>query len=137
MWDVKDGMMKINKTLPRQGDIVKITAEPHAGHEWGGHDPQSGNNERRMLVVSATPYNQQTGFIVAMPITTSSRYENDQHYKPVLISGDKNTGVKGYVCLYQVLNYDYEARKGKIINNVSTQYFEQIIPYVKAIFNFK
>ncbi|ADX69919.1 MaxF family transcriptional modulator [Lactobacillus helveticus H10] len=134
---MKDGIMKVNKNFPCQGDIVKIEAEPHAGHEWGGHNPQSGNNERRMLVVSATPYNQQTGFIVAMPITTSSKYEHDKHYKPILISGDRNTGVKGYVCLYQVLNYDYEARNGQIMNHVSMQYLDQIIPYVKAIFDFK
>ncbi len=126
----------MNKPFPEQGDVIVITAEPHAGHEWGGHNPEKGNNKRHMLVVSATPYNRQTGFIVGMPITTSNKYVNDIHYKPILIMGNNHTGVKGYVCLYQVLNYDYQARMGKVINHVSANYFDEIKPYIKAIFNF-
>ena len=127
----------MNNNYPKQGDVIVIMAEPHAGHEWGGHNPAEGNNGRHMLVVSATPYNRSTGFIVGMPITTSSRYENNKHYKPILIMGDKFTGVKGYVCLYQMLNYDYNARKGKAVNHVSNKYFDEIIPFVKAVFNFE
>ncbi len=129
--------MKKNSHFPQQGDIVTISAEPHAGHEWGGHNPKIGNIERPMLVVSATPYNRQTGFIVGMPITSSNKYQNDPHYKSILIMGNKQTGINGYVCLYQVLNYDYIARKGKIVNHVSAVYFDEIVPYIKAIFNFK
>ena len=104
--------------FPQQGDVIKITAEPHAGHEWGGHDPKKGNIERHMLVVSATPYNRVTGFIVGMPITTSEIYAKDEHYKPILIMGNKQTGVKGYVCLYQVLNYDYIFYKLDLKKNI-------------------
>ena len=133
---MRAGKVNMNN-FPQQGDVIKISAESHAGHEWGGHDPKKGNIERHMLVVSATPYNRVTGFIVGMPITTSEIYAKDEHYKPILIMGNKQTGVKGYVCLYQVLNYDYTARNGRVVNHVSPKYFDQVIPYIKAIFNFK
>lgn len=89
------------------------------------------------MIVSATPYNRSTGFIVGMPITTSNRYQHDNHYKEILVMGDKTTGVKGYVCLYQILNYDYDARKGRVVNHVSDKYLDEIMPFVKAIFNFR
>jgi hypothetical protein len=31
---------------PKQGDLIFIDAEPHAGHEEGGHRPQSGHIRR-------------------------------------------------------------------------------------------
>ena len=126
--------MSNNNEFPKQGDIVIIEAEPHAGHEWGGHNLNTGNIERHMLIVSATPYNRSSGFIVGMPITTS---EDDKHYKPILVMGDKVTGVKGYVCLYQILNFDYAARKGRVVNKVSDKYLDEVMPFVKAIFNFR
>jgi mRNA interferase MazF len=30
----------------RQGDIVYLDADPHAGHEMGGHSPATGNVRR-------------------------------------------------------------------------------------------
>lgn len=129
--------MSNNNEFPKQGDIVIIEAEPHAGHEWGGHNLNTGNIERHMLIVSATPYNRSSGFIVGMPITTSKRYKDDKHYKPILVMGDKVTGVKGYVCLYQILNFDYAARKGRVVNKVSDKYLDEVMPFVKAIFNFR
>lgn len=129
--------MNNNNEFPEQGDIVIIEAEPHAGHEWGGHNLSTGNIERHMLIVSATPYNRSSGFIVGMPITTSEKYKDDKHYKPILVMGDKATGVKGYVCLYQILNFDYSARKGRVVNKVSSKYLDEVLPFVKAIFNFR
>lgn len=129
--------MSNNNEFPKQGDIVIIEAEPHAGHEWGGHNLSTGNIERHMLIVSATPYNRSSGFIVGMPITTSEKYKNDPHYKPILVMGDRVTGVKGYVCLYQILNFDYSARKGRVVNKVSGKYLDEVMPFVKAIFNFR
>ena len=64
----------MNNNFPKQGDIVIIEAEPHAGHEWGGHNPAKGNTKRHMLIVSSTPYNKNSGFIIGMPITTSDKY---------------------------------------------------------------
>ena len=127
----------MNNDFPKQGDIIIINAEPHAGHEWGGHNTAKGNIERHMLIVSATPYNRSSGFIVGMPIKTSDKYKNDEHYKPILVMGDTGTGVKGYVCLYQILNYDYSARKGRVINHVTNRYLDEIMSFVKAIFNFR
>ncbi|WP_373278679.1 hypothetical protein [Secundilactobacillus hailunensis] len=52
-----------------------IDAEPHAGREQGGHDPEHGNIRRPMIVLSTAAYFKHTGLILGMPIThvTSSR----------------------------------------------------------------
>ncbi|MEB3365626.1 type II toxin-antitoxin system PemK/MazF family toxin [Lactobacillus sp. R2/2] len=44
---------------PKQGDIIWIDAEPHAGREEGGHNPQSGNIQRPAIVISNNAYNQK------------------------------------------------------------------------------
>ncbi|WP_302051009.1 hypothetical protein [Lactobacillus helveticus] len=41
-----------------------IDAEPHAGHEMGGHNPEEGNIRRRYLVVSRYQYNAKSGLVV-------------------------------------------------------------------------
>jgi len=40
--------------FPKKGDIIIADAEPHAGHEMGGHNPKKGNI-RRHYVVGTVP----------------------------------------------------------------------------------
>ncbi|MFC6202944.1 type II toxin-antitoxin system PemK/MazF family toxin [Lactiplantibacillus nangangensis] len=116
--------------FPIQGDVVVIDAEPHSGIEYGGHDQATGNVKRYMVVMSSSEYNQMTGLILAMPITTVEKYHNNPHYMPILISGNSETGVKGYVVLWQLQNFDYGARHGRIVNHISVRLFNQLTPYV-------
>ncbi|WP_347284107.1 type II toxin-antitoxin system PemK/MazF family toxin [Lactobacillus taiwanensis] len=119
---------------PKQGDVIIIDAEPHSGSEYGGHDPSRGNIRRRMVVVSSTEYNKATHMIIGMPITTSNRYSNDERYKEILVMGNNcHTMVKGYVVLWQLLNYDFDSRQGEIVNNVSQTYLKDLMVYVKDI----
>lgn len=122
------------RAYPKQGDVIIIDAEPHSGSEYGGHDPNKGNIRRRMVVVSSTEYNKATHMIIGMPITTSSKYENNDKYKKILVSSSNNHSmVHGYVVLWQLLNYDFDSRRGEIVNEVSQKYLKDLMKYVKDI----
>ncbi|MFC6295865.1 type II toxin-antitoxin system PemK/MazF family toxin [Lactiplantibacillus daoliensis] len=123
--------------FPAQGDVVAIDAEPHSGAEYGGHDQTNGNIRRHMVVMSSSAYNQATGLILAMPITTVEKYRNNGHYMPILISGNHDTGVKGYVVLWQLQNFDYASRNGRVVNRVSTQFFNRLTPFVHDMLGLK
>ena len=120
--------------FPKQGDVVVVDAEPHAGHEMGGHNPRSGNIRRHYVVVSSTAYNSATHMFVGMPITTTNRSGNAR-YLPLLINGSKRDGVKGYVVLWQLQNFDYEARRGEVVNSVSPAVLNRLLTQVKDIFD--
>ena len=116
--------------FPKRRDIVIVDAEPHSGIEYGGHSAEIGNIRRHMVVVSSDEYNQSTGMMLAMPITTSDRYQNNSKYYPILISGGKS-GVKGYIVLWQLQNFDFKARNGVIINKISQKQYNDLLPYIK------
>lgn len=120
--------------FPKQGDVVVVDAEPHAGHEMGGHNPRSGNIRRHYVVVSSTAYNSATHMFVGMPVTTINRSGNAR-YLPLLINGSKRDGVKGYVVLWQLQNFYYEARRGKVVNSVSPAVLNRLLTQVKDIFD--
>lgn len=120
------------KDMPKQGDIITIDAEPHSGKEYGGHDASNKNIRRHMVVISNSAYNEHTGMIIGMPITTSSKYKNDKRFKPILIP-DRENGVKGYICLWQCQNYDYVHRNGKIVNHVSQRLLDDLHDYAEYI----
>lgn len=115
--------------FPNKGDVIIADAEPHAGHEMGGHNPSKGNIRRHYVVMSTTAYNQATHMFIAMPITTAN-YANNARYMPILINGSDGTGVKGYIVLWQLQNFDYVARNGRIVNHVSNKTLKQLQHYV-------
>jgi mRNA interferase MazF len=106
------------RNTPEKGDIVVIDAD-------------SGNIRRHMVVMSSSDYNKSTGFILGMPITTSQRVANRVGYYPILIPGDKHTGVKGYVVVWQLQNFDYISRHGVIINKINHNLYKELLVYVK------
>lgn len=122
--------------IPKQQDIVVIDAEPHSGREYGGHNPKTGNIRRHMVVVSSTDYNQATGMIIGMPITTNNKYANKPMFMPILINGANGTGVKGNIVLWQLQNFDFNARNGVIVNRIDNRSFSKIKLITKDIFNF-
>lgn len=115
--------------FPRKGDIIIADAEPHAGHEMGGHNPKVGNIRRHYVVMSTTDYNEATGMFIALPVTTAN-YFNNPRYMPILVNGANGTGVKGYVVLWQLQNFDFKARNGVIVNHVSAKMLKDLQFYV-------
>lgn len=120
------------RIYPKKGDVIVADAEPHSGREMGGHNPEEHNIRHHYVVISTSEYNQATGMFVGMPIKTAN-YVNNPRYLPILINGQKGTGVKGYVVLWQLQNFDFNARNGKVVNHVNMNMLETLQQYVNDI----
>lgn len=117
-------------TYPRQGDFVFLDAEPHAGHEIGGHSPSSGNVRRPFLVLSGDAYNQKTGFVYVMAISSKHR---DSFFRQRII--DYASGINGDLLLTQVPQYDFSARHGEIVGHIKDKnLFDDILDIFLQIF---
>ncbi|WP_243682034.1 type II toxin-antitoxin system PemK/MazF family toxin [Lacticaseibacillus manihotivorans] len=81
--------------MPKQGDIIFIDSEPHAGKEFGGHDPEQNNTRRPMIVLSNTDYNHGTKMVIGM-LVTHSNFGDSSWYEQF---ADFNSGVEGNIVL--------------------------------------
>lgn len=114
----------------KQGDIVYIDAEPHAGHEMGGHDPQAKNIRRPFLVVSRSTYQKRSRLIVGLAMT--HRHRNSAFRFPIV---DIKSQINGDALLLQLLSYDFVARHGKVVGHLNNQReLEFILEQVQNIF---
>ncbi|AKP67686.1 type II toxin-antitoxin system PemK/MazF family toxin [Companilactobacillus ginsenosidimutans] len=117
---------------PQQGSIIFIDSEPHAGHEIGGHDSRSGNIRRPMIVLSSTKYNQKTGFVCGMLITSRDRSGAPEHlYSKIL---DMSSGVKGTIIKWYLPSYDYRARHGQVVGKVSWRMLKELLMSARDIY---
>lgn len=80
--------------------------------------------------MSTSAYNEATHMFIGMPITTSDKYRGNKHYGPILIPGSNGDGVKGYVVLWQLQNFDFESRNGEIVNHVNIQMLDKLQSFV-------
>ncbi|GEO74358.1 mRNA-degrading endonuclease [Levilactobacillus namurensis] len=119
---------KMSGKMPVQGDIVWIDAEPHAGHEYGGHSVVQKNIRRPFLVMSSGVYNERTKMIAGFPITSAVPNGFPMALK---INGNK---IHGYAILSGLLGYDYVARNGEIVESVSRATRYQAANAIKDIF---
>ncbi|WP_317637429.1 type II toxin-antitoxin system PemK/MazF family toxin [Lactobacillus xylocopicola] len=117
-----------NESAPQQGDIVWIDAEPHAGHEYGGHNSTTGNIRRPLLVISSDLYNERTGMIVGFPIT--SKVPNG-FPAGLQINGSK---IHGTAILTNLLGYDYKARAGEVADHVNPAILVEALDAIRDIF---
>jgi len=111
------------KTPIKQGHLYWVDAEPHAGHEEGGHRKAQGNIRRPVVVVSNNQYNQ-SGMSIVFPITTKN--EHSRYLLPILVKRPSS------IILTQILGYDMLVRQAEDIGvTVSAR---QLI-YLKEIVN--
>ena len=115
----------------KQKDIIIIDSEAHSGKEYGGHSSE--NIRRPMVVVSSDEYNQSTGMIIGMPITSADKSAYPLLFKPIMVTNGDGTGIKGYVIMWQLQNFDFYARNGVIVNRVSDSFFRDLQKVVKDI----
>lgn len=115
---------------PKQGNLIFIDAEPHVGHEEGGHDPKTGNIRRPMVVLSNSKYNQLTGMVVCMPITSKIHLD----FRIAVPIRDSASGIQGSIITYQIPNYDFKARHGEIVGYISASTLSKLITMAKNIF---
>ncbi|GAA0354214.1 type II toxin-antitoxin system PemK/MazF family toxin [Alkalibacterium iburiense] len=113
----------INNYLPKQGDIVWFNSNPTSGREINKHRPA--------LILSGTPFNAQTGFIVVAPITST---KHDQ-----LIALPEKLKTKGYVNFIHLKSIDFmsENREVKYKESVDLDVIGRVAHRVLNIFNFE
>lgn len=116
---------------PKQKDIIIIDSEAHSGKEYGGHSSE--NIRRPMVVVSSDEYNQSTGMIIGMPITSADKSAYPLLFKPIMVTNGDGTGIKRYVIMWQLQNFDFYARNGVVVNRGSDSFFSDLQKVVKDI----
>lgn len=113
-----------------QGDLILIDAEPHAGHEMGGHNPGESNIRRPFLVMSRSDYSRKSGLVIGIAITHVHR-ESPFRF-PIIDFASK---INGDGLLLQLLAYDFLARHGKVIGHIhNNRQFKMILTRVQEIF---
>lgn len=125
------GNLEKNEMVPKQGDLIWIDAEPHAGHEYGGHNAKDGNNRRPMLVISDEIYNRRTHMIVGFPITSSILAQN---MPSATIMKIEDQSIHGYAVFSGLLGYDFQARHGRIVGEVNRNARQKAMMAVRSIF---
>lgn len=106
----------------KQGDIYLISLDPTLGHEQQGKRP--------VLVVSPEAFNQVTKMPIVLPITSGGRFARNLGFAVELL-GDKTTGI---VRCDQPRALDFEARKAKFLEKVSSDILDDVMARFTAIF---
>ncbi len=127
-WDEKGWINTMD--FPKQGDIIWLDFEPHAGREIGGHNPKNGNIRRPCIVVSGYDYNVTTQSVQVMPIT-HSKHDNDSMKIQIV---DPGLGIDGMIIMYQLHGYDYVSRHGEIIGSVRSNILREVLEVIPEIF---
>jgi len=104
---------------PRQGQVIKLDLDPTLGHEQKGYRP--------VLVVSASLFNQHTGFCWVVPITTP------QKGLPNEIRLPDGLPVHGTLLLSQLRSIDWRARPFSVACSVPVAFLEDILARLSAV----
>jgi mRNA interferase MazF len=90
--------------VPDAGDIVWLNFDPQAGHEQAGHRPA--------VVLSPARYNEKSGMMICVPMTTQSK----NYPFEVPVSGPR----AGVALADQVKSLDWRVRratrKGRVLS---------------------
>lgn len=86
---------------PDRGEIIWINFNPQSGREMRDMHP--------MLVLSPKKFNQHTGIVIGLPMTTA-KY-NDSNPFAVKFKGQR--GVVSYILAHQPKSFDWRQRAAK------------------------
>jgi len=86
---------------PDRRDIIWIDCNPQVGRDMKDMHP--------MLVLSPKPFNERTGIVIGLPMTTAAF--NDTNPFAIKFQGPKN--VTSYVLGHQPKSFDWRARGAK------------------------
>jgi len=104
--------------MVKQGDIIKISFDPQAGHEQRGNRPG--------VVVSNDFFNQKTRLAIVCPIT------NTNNGFPLHVPLDNRTKTTGVVLCEHVRTLDVDARGYDRIEQIPKEILNKIIATVFA-----
>ena len=88
--------------VPDRGEIIWINCNPQSGREMRDMHP--------MLVLSPVNFNQKTGIVIGLPMTTANY--NDTNPFAIKFAGKRN--VVSYVLAHQPKSFDWRQRGAKI-----------------------
>ena len=111
-------MVKPQKYVPDQGDIVWLDFNPQLGHEQRGRRPA--------LVISLKAYNEKTGLGLFCPITSK-----EKGY-PFEVSVLGKT-IDGCVLSDQVKSLDWRVRNIEYIEKVQKENFSEVINNIMVL----
>lgn len=103
----------------QKGSIVLVDLSPTCGHEQSGARP--------CLVVSDKLFNDASGFIWVVPITTKKKNISGQYELP---EGIQTTGV---ILLSQIRSLDYKSRKVRFLEKVPADFIEDVCARLRAV----
>lgn len=107
------------RAIPDRGDIILLSLDPTLGHEQSGFRPA--------VVLSPEIYNKASGLCLVCPVTTSIK----GYPFEVNLDGAKKTS--GVALADQVRSIDWQARKIKIVDSISTTSLTTILSKVKPL----
>jgi mRNA interferase MazF len=106
-------MVKAKRYIPDRGDLVWINFSPQQGHEQAGRRPA--------IVISPERYNERLKLALLCPIT--SRVKG----YPFEVQLPEDVEVQGVVLCDQIKSLDWQARKIKFIETLSSTTLEEIL----------
>jgi mRNA-degrading endonuclease toxin of MazEF toxin-antitoxin module len=103
----------------KQGDIISVDFSPTKGREQSGWRPA--------LVISNTRYNQQSGFVLTCPITSTM--------KPMKIRVplDERTETQGDILCEQVRIIDLLKREHRVTEQIPKDKLREVYSVVNAL----
>ena len=104
--------------VPRKGDYIAVTFDPHSGHEQRGRRP--------VLVVSNDLFNRHTGLAIVCPIT------NTRRDFPLHVAIPDNAKVSGVVMVEQVKSIDFRARRTRRIGRADANVLDEVLSILDA-----
>lgn len=114
-----------------QGDIVFADAEPHSGHEIGGHNPNEENIRRPFVVISKKSFNRVSGVAFCIPITHKV-YKNRPGFIPYI---DIDSRIKGSLIIFKPVVYDLASRNAEVIGHINDEkLLKKLLSYMKECF---
>jgi mRNA interferase MazF len=86
---------------PERRDVIWINCNPQAGREMKDFHP--------LLVLSPRTFNETTGIVIGLPMTTAEYNATNPFTIPVPLSKSQT----GYVLTHQPKSFDWRARSAK------------------------
>lgn len=115
-------ILKLNKNIPKQRDIIIIDFDPQKGVEI--------QKRRPALVISDNAFQKHTGLVFVAPITSTLREKFPLHVNI------PNGSITGDILCEQVKSLDFNARQWKKVETLDPILFEEVKQILAKILTF-
>lgn len=93
--------MALKRWAPDRGDLIWINCNPQAGREMRNFHP--------LLVLSPKAFNERTGIVIGLPVTTAEYNATN----PFALRIDRPGTKTSYILVHQPKSFDWLARGAK------------------------